>query len=181
MDDSDADVAEIDKITSSWVVDDRPTKFPPRGPTHVYVSKVPAALACVNRAAKDPDWLKDPDALYEIKLRAMLICARLGWARECSTGFQVGKFMFHLPVAIDCARGDATEYRNLDPSKFDDPDAALAVLEQFIERHPLTPEEEQLVAEYEEMQEARFLDRMAFDDEDEDACWDDEDSWDDDL
>ena len=150
--DVEADLAEVNRITAMWIVDDRPTKFEPRRPTKTFISKVPAALNCLNRAAKD---LFDPDQAYEFKFRALLICARLGWARDCADGdgYRVDRYMFHLPVPIDCTAGNEVEFRNLDQSRIDDPERAVAILEQFLESHPLTEDEEEELEHYREHQE----------------------------
>ena len=176
--------AEIDRITSTWIVDDRPTKFRPVGKVETYISRVPAALNCINRAAKES---LDSEPLYDLKYQVMLLCARLGWARDCADGdgYRVDRYMFHLVgPALDCSYGNTMRHRNLDTTKVDDLERALAILEVFVEAHPLTTEEDALLSSYREQQIAWRSQWVGFDDFeddlDEDCCFCDacDEEWD---
>lgn len=169
--------AEIDRITSTWIVDDRPTKFPSVKAVETYISRVPTALNCLNRAARERP---DSDALYDLKYQVMLLCARLGWARDCADGdgYRVDRYGFHLVgPALDCSHGNARRHRNLDMTKIDDLDRALAILEVFVEAHPLTEVESAKLRAYRMQQSAWRAQGIEFDDFDDLDDLDEDEGW----
>lgn len=153
----DDDVAAIDQLCASWPIPGAQPReqVTARRPVY-YASWVPAALNCLNRYAKvaDPDEL---DELYTTKYRTLLVCARLGWARECSEGYQLGKFRFHSPSALDCSSGNESPHFNLCEGRIDDRARASRILAIFLAEHPLTPgEEEALTAHVTQLKQERL-------------------------
>ena len=101
-------------------------------------------------------------------------------AMHCADGdgYRVDRYGFHLEgPALDCSHGNARRHRNLDMTKIDDLDRALAILEVFVEAHPLTEVESAKLRAYRMQQSAWRAQGIEFDDFDDLDDLDEDEGW----